>query len=106
MGAIGLSPFSPNRGREGMISSLKTFDYLFHEMPILTSNMDELATYIVKHNFGWSIKNFDTTTIFNLMLKASREKEQVRASYSQNWPKLKEAVSWEKRFAKIIEKIK
>ncbi len=106
MGAIGLSPFSPNRGREGMISSLKTFDYLFHEMPILTSNMDELANYIVQHNLGWSIKCFDSTTIYNLMLTALREKDQVRASYSQNWPKLKGAFSWEKRFAKIIEKIK
>tara|TARA_B110000240_G_C13452641_1_gene433202 strand:- start:141 stop:1289 length:1149 start_codon:yes stop_codon:yes gene_type:complete len=100
--SIGLSPFCENRGLKGSISGLKTFDYLSHKMPILTSVMDEKAFMIEKDEIGWVIDTFENQYIFDLILKAYEEygtkSENLKAKYNF----YRNEFTWERRFSKIF----
>ena len=68
--SIGLSTFSPDRGLQRTISGLKTFDYLSHKMPILTSIMDEKSDMIKNDGIGWIVESFESKSILEIILKS------------------------------------
>jgi len=103
--AVGLSPFSPNRGSIGSISGLKTFDYISHEMPILTSRMDEKADMIKNDGIGWVIESFRNKDVMNLILKAYKEFDGAKKAYSNLLTKYQSQFTWENRFGKIEKQI-
>ena len=105
LGAIGLSPFSPDRGKEGTISALKTYDYMYHHMPVITSIMDEMSGFIIDNKFGYSIQKFKDEEIFGLIKKAFKEQEEIKEIYKKRWPILKQNFTWTGRFEKIKSQI-
>lgn len=103
--SIGLSTFSPDRGLKRTISGLKTFDYLSHKMPILTSIMDEKARMIEDDEIGWVIESFDNDDVFDLIFKSYNEYDEAKKRINQKHYKYSEKFTWENRFKKINKSI-
>ncbi|MAM30005.1 MAG: hypothetical protein CMC13_13365 [Flavobacteriaceae bacterium] len=105
---IGLSPFDYKRGIEGTISGLKTYDYFFHKVPILTSKMDDAALYIENKDIGKVIKKFDEDEIYLLikdMLSVTYQ-NRVKENYEKYYIEIENNFSWDNRFKKIYKKLK
>lgn len=103
---IGLSPFSFNRGIKGSISGLKTFDYLFGRLPIVTSEMDDMSEIIMKNNWGEVIKESDNLEIIQKRIQNVLENNQkYRDGIANQIDFIYNHFSWEKRFAKILEEL-
>lgn len=105
LNSIGLSPFSPNRGQPESISGLKTFDYLAHKMPIITSIMDEKSTLIENHQIGWVIKSYELNDIFNLIMKSFDEFEFMKKNLELRYKEYTKIYTWENRFKYINQKL-
>ena len=107
IGAIGLSPFDYKRGAKKSISGLKTYDYLFHKMPIITSIMDDASDFLEEKKLGWVIKDFDSESIKDIILNAIRRdsREKIRAAYEKHYTYIELNFSWENRFKKITKKL-
>lgn len=103
--SIGLSPFSPTRGIPGSISGLKTFDYIAHKMPILTSLMDEKAEMIEEDEIGWVIKSFEPQNVFQMILKSYQEYEKMKSNIELKYDSYKDTFTWDNRFRKIKQEI-
>lgn len=103
--SIGLSTFSPDRGLKRTISGLKTFDYLSHKMPILTSIMDEKAKMIEDDEIGWVIESFENDDVFNLIFKSYIEYDEAKKRINQKHYEYSNKFTWENRFKKINKSI-
>ena len=103
--AIGLSPLSPNKGGKGSRATLKTFDYFFHRMPILTSFIDEMGDFITANGFGYSIQDYSSTEVYKLLLLLHLEKEAIKSRYEVQFEQKIASFTWDNRFKKIAEQI-
>lgn len=104
---LAISPFSPNRGLPGTISGLKTFDYLFFKIPILTSIMDDKAEMIMEHALGDVIKTYEPSEIVMLIEQLLSDKKLlgISESYEKYYPIFIKHYSWQNRFSTINSKI-
>lgn len=106
IGAIGLSTFSPDRGLKGTISGLKTFDYLFHKMPIITSCMDDMAGFISSNNLGWVVKDFTEEEISTIIEEAIHSEDAIKKAYQEKYKYITDTFNWDNRFENITQRIK
>lgn len=107
IGAIGLSPFDYKRGVKKSISGLKTYDYLFHKMPIITSLMDDASDFLEDKKLGWVIRDFNSGSIKDIILNAigRDSRENIKAAYEKHYAYIELNFSWENRFKKISKKL-
>ena len=107
IGAIGLSPFDYKRGAKKSISGLKTYDYLFHKMPIITSIMDDASDFLKEKKLGWVIRDFNSGSIKDIILNSIERdsRKNIKAAYEQHYAYIQQSFSWENRFKKISKKI-
>lgn len=105
IGAIGLSLIRPNRAGKGARSLLKTFDYLFHKMPIITSSMDEMAVYINENGYGSYINEFTKEEVLRLMKLMVQRQDEIQQNYLNSFEEKVAHFTWENRFTKIAEGI-
>lgn len=107
IGAIGLSPFDYKRGVKKSISGLKTYDYLFHKMPIITSLMDDASDFLEEKELGWVIRDFNSGNIKDIILNAigRDSRENIKAAYEKHYAYIELNFSWENRFKKISKKL-
>ena len=103
--SIGLSTFSPNRGLHRTISGLKTFDYLSHRMPILTSIMDEKARMIEDDRIGWVIESFESNDVLNSFFRSYNEYGKAKKNVIKKYREYCETFKWENRFKVINNSI-
>ena len=99
--SIGLSTFSPNRGLHRTISGLKTFDYLSHKMPILTSIMDEKARMIEDDKVGWVIESFENHDVVNLIMKSYNQYNEMKKNVNKKYYNYSKKFTWNNRFHEI-----
>lgn len=107
IGAIGLSPFDYKRGVKKSISGLKTYDYLFHKMPIITSIMDDASDFLEEKELGWVIRDFNSGSIKDIILNSIERdsRKNIKAAYEQHYAYIEQSFSWENRFKKISKKL-
>lgn len=107
IGAIGLSPFDYKRGTKKSISGLKTYDYLFHRMPIITSIMDDATDFLEEKKLGFVIRDFNSGSIKDIILNAIERdsRRNIKAVYEQHYAYIEQNFSWENRFKKISKKL-
>ena len=107
IGAVGLSPFDFKRGERKTVSSLKTFDYLFFKMPIVTSIMDDFGDTIMEFGIGEVIRDYSEDEIYKIItsLLNVERRNDIQAVYDKIYPSLVEDYSWNARFTKIRDRI-
>jgi glycosyltransferase involved in cell wall biosynthesis len=95
-----ISPFAFDRGDEFTISALKTYDYFNAQCAILTSKMDENATFIKKHGLGDYLEMGTEEEIVSKLswLLSSEGQNAVMECYAENYGWLAERLSWKNRF--------
>ena len=105
--AIGLSPFDFARGDEGSISGLKTYDYLFHKMPIITSKMDDASDMILAKGFGDVIYDYTSEEIWTKVktMVTDKRKNEIKDVYTSNYDWIVKTYNWSRRFSKISKSI-
>jgi glycosyltransferase involved in cell wall biosynthesis len=104
---LALSPFSPNRGLPGTISGLKTFEYMYFKIPILTSIMDDMAETIANHGIGSVIESYNPDEILMIIenLLSESTSMKVNQCYGKYYRKFLREYTWENRFSLIVSEI-
>jgi len=80
----------------------KIFDYMKAGIPIVASNLKEVANIIDTYKVGVVIENHEPQTILNGLNTALKNKEQVEM-YSKNGLKGVEELNWENEVEKVVE---
>jgi glycosyltransferase involved in cell wall biosynthesis len=87
----------------GSISGLKTFDYISHKMPILSSIMDEKSRLITNDRIGWIVDSFDPDEYFKVIKRAIEEYDIARQNIEANYEHYVNEYSWRNRFKMIFD---
>lgn len=100
---LGISTFSQKRGNPHTISALKTYDYINASLPILTSDMDEMAEFIEREMIGEVIHNYIPLEYCNKISKCLNNDftDNVALIYENNLNKWVNKFSWNTRFNSI-----
>jgi len=76
----------------------KLFESLLAGLPVLASDLPDLACVVHSHNCGWLVSN-EPTTIVNFLINLSREDvERVR----DELPKRVKALRWENEAEQLL----
>lgn len=100
---LGISTFSQKRGSLSTISALKTYDYINARLPILTSDMDEMAEFIEKEKIGEVICNYIPSEYCDKISKCLSDNftYNTRTIYEMNYDEWVDKFSWNTRFGSI-----
>lgn len=100
---LGISTFSQIRGSANTISALKTYDYINARLPILTSDMDEMAEFIEKEKIGEVIYNYIPSEYCDKISKCLNENfiDNTGSIYEMNYDEWVDKFSWNTRFVSI-----
>lgn len=83
--------------------SIKVFEYLGNQKPILTIENTAVADFVDRHDIGWSIP-YDAEALKELLRHLQQHPEEIRAKQA-NMPALLEAHTWQARARQVAEEL-
>jgi glycosyltransferase involved in cell wall biosynthesis len=100
---LGISTFSQKRGSPHTISALKTYDYINAKLPILTSDMDEMAEFIEGEKIGGVIYDYIPSEYCDKISKCLHNgfSDNAVSTYEMNYNQWSDKFSWNTRFDSI-----